>query len=52
MLDPMKDFLLITPRKILGGAIVAVATLPLGATGKVQKNELRWQFKDFVLPGA
>ena len=26
--------------------------LPLGATGKVQKNELRAQFQDYKLPGA
>lgn len=32
--------------------IVAVESLPLGATGKVQKNELRAQFNDYSLPVA
>jgi len=32
--------------------IVAVQSLPMGATGKVQKNELRAQFKDYSLPGT
>jgi len=32
--------------------IVAVAALPMGATGKVQKNELRAQFKDYSFPGV
>ncbi len=32
--------------------IQVVDVLPLGATGKVQKNELREQFKDYSLPGA
>jgi len=32
--------------------IVAVQSLPLGTTGKVQKNELREQFKDYSLPAA
>jgi acyl-CoA synthetase (AMP-forming)/AMP-acid ligase II len=32
--------------------IVVVDALPMGATGKVQKNLLRAQFKDHVLPGV
>jgi 3-(methylthio)propionyl---CoA ligase len=32
--------------------IVVVPALPLGATGKVQKNLLRDQFQNHVLPGA
>jgi len=32
--------------------IVTVEALPLGATGKVQKNELREQFKDYAFPGV
>ncbi len=32
--------------------IVALDTLPLGATGKVQKNELREQFRGYALPGV
>ena len=32
--------------------IVAVEALPLGATGKVQKNKLRAQFKDYSFPGV
>jgi fatty-acyl-CoA synthase len=29
-----------------------IDALPLGATGKVQKNKLREHFKDYKLPGA
>lgn len=32
--------------------IQVVDSLPLGATGKVQKNLLREQFKDYTLPGT
>jgi acyl-CoA synthetase (AMP-forming)/AMP-acid ligase II len=32
--------------------IVFIDTLPLGATGKIQKNKLRDQFKDYRLPTA
>ncbi|MGI9293077.1 MAG: long-chain-fatty-acid--CoA ligase [Pseudomonadales bacterium] len=32
--------------------IVAVEALPVGATGKVQKNELRQRFVDYSLPGV
>ncbi len=32
--------------------IVAIETLPLGATGKVQKNELRDAFKDYRFPNT
>jgi fatty-acyl-CoA synthase len=32
--------------------IQAVAALPVGATGKVQKNELRAQFSDYAFSGA
>lgn len=32
--------------------IVTVDSLPIGATGKVQKNELRKQFSDYSLPGV
>ncbi len=32
--------------------IVFIETLPLGATGKIQKNKLRNQFKDYCLPTA
>ncbi|MEH6581196.1 MAG: long-chain-fatty-acid--CoA ligase [Halioglobus sp.] len=32
--------------------IVTTDTLPLGATGKVQKNELREQFKSYSFPGV
>ena len=57
MLGLMQDFPLIIPRllahaDIASGDIVAVAALPLGATGKVQKNELRAQFSEYSLPGA
>jgi hypothetical protein len=31
---------------------VTVNSLPIGATGKVQKNELRKQFSDYSLPGV
>ncbi|MCA0202960.1 MAG: fatty-acid--CoA ligase [Proteobacteria bacterium] len=30
--------------------VVFVETIPLGATGKMQKNKLRDEFKDYVLP--
>jgi fatty-acyl-CoA synthase len=30
--------------------VVFVDAIPLGATGKMQKNKLREQFKDHVLP--
>ena len=40
------------PKWWLPDDIVTVDSLPLGATGKVQKNELRAQFKDYTLPGA
>jgi acyl-CoA synthetase (AMP-forming)/AMP-acid ligase II len=32
--------------------VVFVASLPLGGTGKVQKNKLREQFKDYQAPGT
>jgi fatty-acyl-CoA synthase len=32
--------------------VVFVDAIPLGATGKMQKNKLREQFKDYVLPTA
>ena len=32
--------------------VVFVDSIPLGATGKMQKNKLRDQFKGHVLPGA
>jgi len=32
--------------------VVFVEAIPLGATGKMQKNKLREQFKDYRLPGA
>ncbi len=32
--------------------VVFVDAIPLGATGKMQKNKLREQFKDYRLPGA
>ncbi|MFM8738296.1 MAG: hypothetical protein ACKOGB_11810, partial [Betaproteobacteria bacterium] len=32
--------------------VVFVEAIPLGATGKMQKNKLREQFKDYVLPTA
>ena len=32
--------------------VVFVDTIPLGATGKMQKIKLREQFKDHVLPGV
>ncbi|MES2298322.1 MAG: 3-(methylthio)propionyl-CoA ligase [Pseudomonadota bacterium] len=32
--------------------VVFVDALPLGATGKIQKNKLREQFKDYTLPTA
>ena len=32
--------------------VVFVDAIPLGATGKMQKNKLREQFKDHALPGA
>jgi acyl-CoA synthetase (AMP-forming)/AMP-acid ligase II len=32
--------------------VVFVEALPLGATGKIQKNKLREQFKDYKLPTA
>ncbi len=32
--------------------VVFVDALPMGATGKIQKNKLREQFKDYLLPGA
>jgi fatty-acyl-CoA synthase len=32
--------------------VVFVEAIPLGATGKMQKNKLREQFKDHVLPTA
>jgi fatty-acyl-CoA synthase len=37
------------PKWWLPDAVTFVETLPLGATGKVQKSELRVQFKDFAL---
>lgn len=32
--------------------VVVVESFPIGGTGKVLKNELREQFKDYTLPGA
>ncbi|MCX7219544.1 MAG: long-chain fatty acid--CoA ligase, partial [Burkholderiales bacterium] len=32
--------------------VVFIDALPLGATGKIQKNKLREQFKDYKLPTA
>ena len=32
--------------------VVFVDAIPLGATGKMQKNKLRDQFKDYTLPTA
>jgi hypothetical protein len=32
--------------------VAFVDTIPLGATGKMQKIKLRDQFKDYRLPGA
>ena len=32
--------------------MVFVDAIPLGATGKMQKNKLREQFKDYKLPTA
>ena len=32
--------------------VAFIDTIPLGATGKMQKNKLREQFKNFKLPGA
>ena len=32
--------------------VVFVDAIPLGATGKMQKNRLREQFKDYRLPTA
>jgi len=32
--------------------VVFVESIPLGATGKMLKNRLREQFKDYRLPGA
>ena len=32
--------------------VIVVDSLPIGGTGKVLKNELREQFKDYELPGA
>jgi fatty-acyl-CoA synthase len=32
--------------------VVFIDALPMGATGKIQKNKLREQFKDHLLPGA
>ena len=32
--------------------VVFVDAIPLGATGKMQKNKLREQFKGHQLPGA
>ncbi|MDO9192676.1 MAG: long-chain fatty acid--CoA ligase, partial [Undibacterium sp.] len=32
--------------------VVFIDALPLGATGKIQKNKLRDQFKDYHLPTA
>ena len=32
--------------------VVFVDSIPLGATGKMQKNKLREQFKDYQLPTA
>jgi acyl-CoA synthetase (AMP-forming)/AMP-acid ligase II len=29
-----------------------IDALPMGATGKIQKNKLREQFKEYKLPGA
>jgi fatty-acyl-CoA synthase len=39
------------PKWWLPDAVVYVERLPLGATGKVQKSDLRAQFKDFALNG-
>jgi acyl-CoA synthetase (AMP-forming)/AMP-acid ligase II len=32
--------------------VVFVESIPLGATGKMQKNRLREMFKDYKLPGV
>jgi fatty-acyl-CoA synthase len=32
--------------------VAFVDAIPLGATGKMQKNKLRDQFKDYTLPTA
>jgi fatty-acyl-CoA synthase len=32
--------------------VVFVEALPVGGTGKIQKNKLREQFKDYQLPTA
>jgi fatty-acyl-CoA synthase len=32
--------------------VVFVDSLPIGGTGKIQKNKLREQFRDYRLPGA
>jgi fatty-acyl-CoA synthase len=32
--------------------VVFVESIPLGATGKMLKNRLREQFRDYHLPGA
>ena len=32
--------------------VVFVDAIPLGATGKMQKNKLRQQFADYTLPGV
>jgi fatty-acyl-CoA synthase len=32
--------------------VVFVDSLPVGGTGKIQKNKLREQFKDYRLPGC
>ena len=32
--------------------VVFVEAIPLGATGKMQKNKLREQFADYKLPSA
>jgi fatty-acyl-CoA synthase len=32
--------------------VLFVDSLPTGATGKIQKNRLREQFREYRLPGA